>query len=196
MHRVIVRSVPLALVLTVLVACASDDDGGGSGETSAAAPAGGAAPAEYVEGLCTAITAYQQDLIQQGSTFQDEMSAGSPTPQQTKDALSAFLGDAAARTRQLIDEVKALGVPGVDNGDEVRSTFASAFDRVVELFETTRAEVERLSADDPAALAQGFAEAGAKLQQAGSEIGESFADLSSPELDEAAAEAQSCAAIT
>jgi len=188
---------PVALCMLVLAACGgSDDTVDGATETPADSPAAATAPAEYIDGLCTAITSYQNDLETQGASFQEDLSAGgTPSPEETKVALSSFLGTAAERTEQLIDEVDALGAPDVDNGDEVRTTFTTAFEKVVELFNSARADVDGLPVGDPAALAEGFTEAATKLQEAGTEIGASFADLSSPELDDAAAEAESCAGI-
>lgn len=195
MRRWIVHAFALALPLTVLAACGGDDPAGGGGDTSVEAPAEATAPADYMEGLCAAIVSYQSDLEAENASFEEQFSGGTPTPEDTKTALGSFLGTAAARTEQLVDDVNALGTPDVDNGDDVRSTLTTAFDQVVELFNSAKSDIEALSVDDPAALVAGFEAAAAKLQEAGTGISSSFEDLSSPELDDAAADAPSCEGV-
>ena len=109
--------------------------------------------------------------------------------------MGSFLGTAASRTEQLVDEVNALGTPDVDNGDEVRSTLMTAFEQVIALFNSAKSDIEALSVDDPAALVAGLEAVGTKLQEAGTGISSSFNDLSSPELDEASADAPSCEGV-
>jgi predicted small secreted protein len=197
MRRSIIRALALLLALTLLAACSSDDGGGGDPTDTGG---GGTtdevtAPADYAEGLCTAIGEFQSDLQQQSTAFQDAFGGGTPSPEEAKDTLAAFVGDLSIRTQQLIDEVEALGTPDVENGDEVRATLTSAFERVVEAFDQAEADIEALSTDDRAALAEGFTEVGTQLQAAGTDISASFEDLQSPELDEAAADVEACSGI-
>jgi len=195
MRRSVVTALVLTLSLSMLAACGSDDPAAGGGDTTAEAPAKATAPADYMEGLCAAIVSFQTDLEAENASFQEEFSGGTPTPEDTKTALGGFLGTLSDRTTQLVGEVDALGTPDVDNGDEVRSTLTTAFEQVVELFSEARAEIEGLSTEDPAALAEGFAAAATKLQEAATGITAPFDDLSSPELDEAGADAPSCAGV-
>ena len=196
MHRSLIRVPAIVLALVLLAACSSDDSGGADGGgTSAEAPAEAAAPGAYMEGLCAAIVSYQGDLEAESTSLQDEFSGGTPTPEETKDVLVSFLGTMSDRTQQLIDDVEALGTPDVENGEQVKTAFVGAFQQVVDLFDSAKSDVEKLSTDDPAALAEGFATAATKLQEAGADIGASFNDLSSEELDTAAQEAASCAGV-
>lgn len=192
MHRSLIRVSAIVLVLVLLAACSSDGSGGTDG---AEAPAEAAAPDAYMEGLCAAIVSYQGDLEAESTSLQDEFSGGTPTPEETKDVLVSFLGTMSDRTQQLIDDVEALGTPDVENGEQVKTAFVGAFQQVVDLFDSAKSDVEKLSTDDPAALAEGFATAATKLQEAGAGIGASFNDLSSEELDAAAQEAASCAGV-
>jgi hypothetical protein len=148
-----------------------------------------------MEGLCAAIVSYQSDLEAENASFQELFSGGTPTPEDTKTALGSFLGTAAARTEQLVDDVNALGTPDVDNGDDVRSALTTAFEQVVELFNSAKSDIEALSVDDPAALLAGLEATATKLQEAATGISTSFDELSSPELDEVAAGAPSCAGV-
>jgi hypothetical protein len=197
MRRSLVRALALLLALTLVAACGGDDDGGGSADDGDGGTTDQVtAPADYTEGLCTAIGDFQDDLQQQSTEFQNAFGSGTPSPDEAKDTLASFVGDLSTRTQQLIDDVEALGTPDVDNGDEVRETLTAAFERVVEAFDQAEADIEALSTDDPAALAEGFTEVGTKLQEAGTDISASFDDLQSPELDEAAADVEACSGIS
>jgi len=65
----------------------------------------------------------------------------------------------------------------------------------VTAFDEAEADIDGLSTDDPAALAEGFTEVASKLQEAGTDISTSFDDLQSPELDEAAADVEACSGV-
>lgn len=189
------RAVAVALVL-FLAACSGDGSGGsGTGASPSEDRAEAAAPREYMEGLCAAIVTYQEDLEAENASFQEQFSGGTPSPAETKDALVAFLTQAADRTRQLKSDVEALGTPDVADGERIKGAFVSAFQQVVALFAGAKEDVENLSTSDPAALAEGFASAATKLQEAGAGIGASFDDLSSDELTTAATDAPSCQGV-
>ncbi len=196
MRRKITSALAVLLAISLLVACSSGDgDGGGGGGDDGSAADTVTAPADYAEGLCTAIGDFQADLQQQSTEFQDAFGTGTPSPEDAKDTLAAFVGDLSDRTQQLIDDVDALGTPDVENGEQVRSTLTGAFEQVVTAFDQAEADIDGLSTDDPAALAEGFTEVATKLQNAGNEISTSFDDLQSPELDEAAADVEACSGI-
>ena len=190
-------SAPALVVLALfLAACSSDGSGGSSGGTpSGSTQAEGVAPGEYIEGLCAAIVSYQEDLDSENASFQEQFSGGTPSPAETKQALVAFLTEAADRTRKLKADVEALGTPEVDNGEQIKAAFVSAFQQVVALFAGAKEDIENLSADDPAALAEGFTSAASKLQEAGAGIGASLDNLSSDELGTAATDAPSCKGV-
>lgn len=195
MRRSVVTALVLTLSLSMLAACGSDDPEAGGGDTTAEAPAEATAPADYMEGLCAAIVSFQTDLESESASLEDSFSGDTPTPEESKTVLGTFLGTLADRTEQLLDEVDALGTPDVGNGEDVKTALTTAFEQVVVLFRDARSEIEGLSTEDPAALAEGFATAGTKLQEAATGITAPFDDLSSPELDEAGADAPSCAGV-
>ena len=195
MRRSVVTALVLTLSLSMLAACGSDDPEAGGGDTTAEAPAEATAPADYMEGLCAAIVSFQTDLESESASLEDSFSGDTPTAEESKTVLGTFLGTLADRTEQLLDEVDALGTPDVGNGEDVKTALTTAFEQVVVLFRDARSEIEGLSTEDPAALAEGFATAGTKLQEAATGITAPFDDLSSPELDEAGADAPSCAGV-
>ena len=91
------RSIVPALVVLALALAACDGDSGGSvaGTPSGATQAEGAAPGEYMEGLCAAIVSYQEDLETENASFQEQFSGGTSSPAETKEAPVAFLTEAA-----------------------------------------------------------------------------------------------------
>jgi hypothetical protein len=201
MRRSIARALALLLALSLLAACSSDGDGGSEdgGEDGGSADTV-TAPADYAEGLCTAIADFQADLETQSTEFRDllrpdALGSVTPSPELAKDVLSSFVGELSDRTQELIDDVEALGTPDLENGEDVRSALTGAFEQVVAAFEEAEADIDGLSTDDPAALAQGFSEVASKLQEAGTEISTSFDDLQSPELDDAAADVEACSGV-
>ena len=196
MRRAITSAMALLLALSLLAACSSGDGGGGgsSGGNDGSADTA-TAPADYAEGLCTAIADFQTDLDRQSAELQDALGQGTPSPADMKDTLVTFVSGLSDRTHKLIDEVEALGTPDVENGEEVRSTLTGAFETVVAAFDQAEADIEALPTDDPAALVQGFTDVGTKLQEAGTEISTSFGDIQSPELDEAAADVEACSGV-
>jgi hypothetical protein len=197
MRRTLLGIASLVLAISLLAACGGDEgdaDAGGNGDGGDAGSEV-SSPSEYMQGLCTAISDYQADLSAQNGAFQEELTGGSPNPEETKTAIIAFLDELSTRTQQLIDDVGALGTPDVDNGEEVRTTLTGAFDQVIALFDEAKADIEALPTDDPAAMAQGFTEIASKLQEASTEIQGSLGGFESPELDEAAAEVEACGAV-
>lgn len=196
MRRAITSAMALLLALSLLAACSSGDDGGGgSGGGNGGSGDTVTAPADYAEGLCTAIADFQTDLDRQSAELQDALGQGTPSPADMKDTLVTFVSGLSDRTHELIDDVEALGTPDVENGEEVRSTLTGAFETVVAAFDEAEADIEALPTDDPAALVQGFTDVGTKLQEAGTEISTSFGDIQSPELDEAAADVEACSGV-
>lgn len=197
MRRAITSAMALLLALSLLAACSSGDDGGGggSGGGNDVSADTATAPADYAEGLCTAIADFQTDLDRQSAELQDALGQGTPSPADMKDTLVTFVSGLSDRTHELIDEVEALGTPDVENGEEVRSTLTGAFETVVAAFDEAEADIDAISTDDPAALVQGFTDVGTKLQEAVTEISTSFGDIQSPELDEAAADVEACSGV-
>jgi hypothetical protein len=196
MRRSIARALALLLAFSLLAACSSDSDGGsGEGGDDGGSADTVTAPADYAEGLCTAIGDFQTDLETQSTEFQEAFTSGTPSPEDAKDTLSTFVAELSDRTQALIDEVAALGTPEVENGEEVRTALTGAFEQVVAAFDEAEADIDGLATDDPAALAEGFSEVASKLQEAGTEISTSFGDLQSPELDEAAADVEACSGV-
>lgn len=194
MPRSIIRVATVAAFGLILAACGGDTGGtSGTSGTSAGEPPSTVEAAAFAEGLCTTVTDFQNDLEAESTAFQQALSAASP--EDVLDGVAGFLGTASDRSQQAADEIAALGVPDVSNGEEVVSTFVDSLEQLADLFAATKAEVEGLSSADPEALAAGLTQVGEDLTEAGTAIGSAFADLESPDLDSAAADVPACAGL-
>jgi hypothetical protein len=190
----IVARVLIAGLLTVsLVACGGDDGGetaqGGTETQAAAVPV-----EEYLEGLCTAVTDYQTDITTLSDDLQGQIDEAE-TPGDVKDILVVFLGEAVTATQGLAEEVRGLGTPDVDGGEEIATTFVNAFEQVEDLFASSKSDVEALSTDDPAALAEGFQEIATNLEAGGEEIASVFDTLPEDDIDVSPEDIPACAGL-
>ena len=181
-RTIVARAAAVALLVFSLAACSSDEDGGSEGTSTETAAA--AVPVEeYLDGLCTAIVDYQDELTSLNGDLETQLTGDVPTPDAVKDLLVSFLGDAVVATQGLAEEVRALGSPDVDGGDEIAVTFVGAFEQVEDLFAVSQDDVEALSTDDPAALAEGLQEVATNLEAGGEQIASVFDTLPEDDVD-------------
>jgi hypothetical protein len=99
--RVTLTTVVLALAL-VAAGCGGSDD-----ETDPTAA--------WASGFCTAITDWTDSLGEVTSQFSD-------TSNLSEEGLQTAADDPRSATEQLVDELRALGAPETDSGEEVRSS--------------------------------------------------------------------------
>lgn len=191
-----IRSLALLTVLmTFLVtACSKSSDGGGDGGTSAAPTTTDAAT--YVDGVCTALGDWKTGLDDDNQQLQSALGSGTPTPEDTKTALVTFLTATVDGTKTMVADIKALGVPDIDNGDQVASALSGAMDDVQTLFEGALDKVEGLSTDDPQAMAGALTQLGTDITQGSNDIGDALGDLDTPDLETAAKDSESCQALS
>jgi ABC-type transporter Mla subunit MlaD len=197
-RTVLTRLVVVASLALSLAACGGDDGGSAQDQPTdvASSPAeAGPVPVEaYLEGLCVAVGDYQDDVTTLSDDLQTQLDSVESTDD-VKDLLVSFLDEAVASTQGLAEEVRALGVPDVDRGEEIATTFVNAFEQVEDLFATSKAEVEAMSTDDPVALAEGFEEVATNLETGGEEIASVFDSLPESDLDVDPEDIPACAAI-
>jgi hypothetical protein len=187
----VARAMAIALLALSMAACSSDDGDGSEGTSTETAAA--AVPVEdYLDGLCTAIVGYQDELTSLNSDLEAQLSGDVPTPDAVKDLLVTFLGDAVVATQGLAEEVRSLGPPDVDGGDEIAVTFVNAFEQVEDLFAVSQDDVEALSTGDPAALAEGLQEVAANLETGGEQIASVFDTLPEDDIDVNPEDIESC----
>lgn len=192
------RVVAVALLTLGPLACGGDGDGA-SAQGSSTGPSTPTPPSDvpvetYLEGLCTAVGDYQDDLTTLSDDLQARLDAVG-SPDDVKDLLVEFLDQAVTSSQGIAEEVRALGVPDVESGEQIATTFINAFERVEDLFATSKSDVEGLSTDDPEALAEGFQEIATNLEAGGEEIASVFDSLPKDDIDVDPEDVPACAGV-
>lgn len=118
MTRQLLASTVAALAL-VTAGC------GGSDESSSTSPT-----EEWASGFCTAITAWKGSLTSITEQFSNSSSLSS-------EALNDAANDASSATETLVDDLKALGTPDTESGEEVKNS-------IDELSTTVESEVANI----------------------------------------------------
>jgi hypothetical protein len=126
-QRVKAATALLAVVfsLTLVVGCGGDDEAANSDAT-----------VEWAEGFCGAVSTWTDELERLQDMFDDPASL-------SVDAIQDAAEDANAATETFLDEVRALGRPETDVGEEIESSVESLTDTI----ETEKAEVEEAIED-------------------------------------------------
>lgn len=185
--RTTARVLGLAAIVAALLAlaavaagCGDDDDDGG--ETVSAET--------YVGEVCTAmsemigvVTAGQQDLanIQQA------------TPEEGRDLLVGFLGDAAGAVEGARTAIEDAGTPDVDGGEEVHTAITTALGDLQTTFEDALASAEDISTESEQAFQTEAQEIATTVQESSDAISESLGEVGeNQELEEAAESVEEC----
>ena len=199
----ILRSLAVTTVAAaVLAACSSSSSSSAptSGATIPPASAttsgtAGTTDAEaYLDGLCTSINTWQDDIQQGNQNFQSQVGSAS-SPQDVKDALSAFLDQVATDTDTMVSDIESLGAPDVADGDTTASTILSALKSVQSAFQATAASVDGLDVTNPQAMADALQQLTSDLQSGNQDIGTAFGSLENSELAAAAQNVPSCQSL-
>ena len=74
--------------------------------------------AAWASGFCSAVTTWTDDLKGVTSQFND-------TSNLSQDGLQSAADDVQSATQELVDDLKGLGAPDTDSGEEVRSSIDS-----------------------------------------------------------------------
>ncbi|HYF10921.1 MAG TPA: hypothetical protein VEC09_01315 [Actinomycetota bacterium] len=206
-HRHMIVAGALALAM-VLAACGGDDDGGGetgtigetprvtAGETAATgstgdtATAGSVSAEEWVAGLCTSVSTYATDMQELTEGYADTPPTGDLEEQ--KDFAVQLLVDAITVTEGFVEDLAAVGVPDVENGQQIFDEMTGAFDEAIAVLEEAQVSVEGIDTSDPTAFATELTNVGIALQTSSTSIQLSLGALASPELDAAALEEPAC----
>jgi len=102
----------------VCVAAIAIVGAGCGGDKSTASPT-----VEWAEGFCTAVTSWTDELDRIGEDLQDPSSL-------SIDALKQAAGDVSAATDAFVEDVRALGAPETESGQEVQDSLESLADTI------------------------------------------------------------------
>jgi hypothetical protein len=172
----------LASAALLLGACGDDDDDGGGGSVSAS---------DYATDICTAFLGWRDDIQARQQDLQQGLSPGI-SPQEGKDALAGFLGDAVDASDDLVKEVEAAGVPDAENGQEAADALQGAAQSARDELAKAEEAVGDLPTDDRQAFSTAADELGNNVRTALGEVGSGLEDIESEELDKAFDEEEAC----
>ena len=159
---------------------------GGSDESSTAS-----ATTEWADGFCTAITSWTDSLQQIGEELADPSSLN-------QEGLDEAANDVRTSTQQLVDDLKSLGAPDTESGQEVENSIdelATTLDDELTKIEDTVEGVSGLTGV-PAAIAS----ISTALSSMGTAFSSTFETIENAdvqgELEDAFEQADSCGEIT
>ena len=176
--------IPLGMLL--IGACSGDGGGGTDGEVEPDT----VSATEYATGVCGAISGWVDEI--QGLNQDLAANLDPSSAESLKDAMVGFLEDVTAATDSVIDEVEAVGIPDVDDGQAAADAVLSALRDSQSVFADARDRVQGLSTADPAAFGEELQTLGTDLQSSMSGIGGELDQFASPELDEASKDIPAC----
>ena len=168
------------VVLAAVIARVTEDDSG-SPDTSA-----------WASSVCTSLSDWQSSI-----TALADVSGG----ELTKESLGEKLDAAETATEQLVTELKDLGPPALESGDELKQQLDSAADSLQSSYDSLESGAQdALDADSPAAFLQALAALAPEFQNLLDQIRTAVTDLENAnvaedaktELQQAFSQAESC----
>lgn len=171
------------VVLAAVIARVTEDDSG-SPDTSA-----------WASSVCTSLSDWQSSI-----TALADVSGG----ELTKESLGEKLDTAQTATEQLVTELKDLGPPDLEAGDELKQQLDTAADGLETSYELLKSGAQdALDADSPTAFLQALAALAPEFQNLLDQIRATVTDLENAnvaedaktELQQAFADSESCQAL-
>ena len=149
----------------------------------------------YMTGLCTSVGDWKTSIQAGNKTFQDTLSSGTPTPEDVKSALSAYLTAAVQDTQTLVTQIQAMGPPDVDGGSDVHAQVVAALNSVSTLFQNALTSVQGLDTTNPAQMATALQGLATTLQQGSKDISDAFGSIQTGEFATAAQNIPACQSL-
>ena len=169
-----------AVTVVVLLAAACGNDNGSSGSPATSSGESATVSAtDYANGVCTAINDWVTAIQDGEQQYQDSIPS-TPDPSNLgsiKDSLVAFVDDVVQETSAMMDQIRALGTPEIDGGDEVRQGIEDALQSVQDAYTKLQQDIQGLNAENPTEMVTKLQTLSTELQQASSEIQAAFQAL-------------------
>jgi hypothetical protein len=147
---------------------------------------------EWADSVCTSLADWKTSIAGLADVDQGDL---------TRESLQQKLDDAGDATEELVDDLKRLGPPDLEAGDEAEEALEDAADGLEESFDSLRtAAQDALDADSPTELVEQLAALGPQFQALLQQISDTVSSLqsasifgdASDELEQAFADADSC----
>ena len=181
-RRIVERIVVVAVVAALLAGCG----GGGSSKVSSSA---------YIKSVCTAIGGFLHSVKARQSQL-NPATLTHATPVQGKQLIVGVVSGFASDVAKLVSQIKAAGVPDVNNGQQISTAIQTALTRVQSSVATFQTQVNQLPTSSPTAFSAGAKSVATALQQSLSGITSSLSGLSSPQLQQAASKEPACQTLS
>ncbi len=171
------------IVLAAVIARVTEDDSGSPD------------PSAWASSVCTSLSDWQSSI-----TALADVSGG----ELTKESLGEKLDTAETATEQLVTELKDLGPPDLEAGEELKQQLDAAADDLGASYESLKSGAQdALDADSPAAFLQALAALAPEFQNLLDQVRSTVTDLENAnvvedakaELQQAFADAESCQAL-
>ena len=173
-------AVVVIAVAAIVVGCGGDDDDGG--ETVSAET--------YVGEVCTAMSE-MIGVVQEGQQELSEVAQA--TPEEGRDLLVGFLGDAAGAVESARTAIEDTGAPDVEGGEDVQTAITTALGDLQATFEDALTSAEDISTESEQAFQTEAQEIATTVQGSSEEISASLGEVGeNEELSEAAEQAEAC----
>ncbi|HSI81284.1 MAG TPA: hypothetical protein VK919_11615 [Solirubrobacterales bacterium] len=175
-----------ALLGALVIGCGGDDgDDGGGGETVSAE--------DYVNDVCSGMSELTTTITSGQEEFQQALQGSLDSPEEGRDVLVSFLGDAADAAGEAHSAVEEAGVPDVDGGEEVADAITTAIGDMQGAFEQARGDAESMSTESAGEFASDAQEIATAVQASSQQIQESLQAVGeNEELEAAAEDAEAC----
>jgi hypothetical protein len=134
---------PLVLAVVLVAGC-----GGGGSSSSSSSPS----PKDWAQGLCSAITTWSSSVKSAGQSLQ--------SGNLSKDSLEGATNDIKDATKKFSDDLKGLGKPNTDAGQEAKAAIDKLANQVGDDVDELQSAVDKASgsgAGGAAAAASGIA---------------------------------------
>jgi hypothetical protein len=175
--RTAVRCLVTGLIAIAVALAAGCGDDGGS-ETSPTV--------EWADGLCSAITTWRDSL----TSTADSLRGGNLS----EDSLRSAVDDFESATSDFVDDVRDLGIPETEAGEEAKASLDRLADDVEEGVSTMQSAVD--DAEGAGGALEAISTVAGTLSTLGEQLASTFAGLedldAAGELEEAFREADAC----
>ncbi len=175
-----------ALGATLLAGCGGSSSKKEGGTVSASA---------YVSQVCSSLASWYNGIQERGSKIESQLGPHT-TSQQGKTVLESFVSTSVADTEGVINALRSAGTPAVSNGAKVAAGLIGAFEHARGTFEGLQSRVAHMSSlSDHAVLEEEAKRIRNSVQTAPLTLATGVASVTSPELDKAASESQTCKSV-
>jgi hypothetical protein len=162
----IALAAPLAAAALLVAGCGDDDD---AEDTTSEAQS---SEAMWASGVCGAVDTWKTSITT--IDFSEGLS---------KEALTTNVEDAEQATRDLVDQLKAVGAPETDEGQQAKQEIDQFGEDLTTTVDSVKQDAQELSDADGAALAAGLATIALSVSQLVDDGKQTLADIEEIEPD-------------